>query len=101
MKNKLSLAALAAIAAMQMGCFHVKWNTGKDGGKPAETKWHVNYIYFIEAAKVDLAKECPGGFTMVDQQISIVPGLVGAITGHLYAPTDYTVSCIGAPGSTK
>ena len=103
-----TFSALLALGLTALGCHHVTYTTNKLGGTVrGDPKWHHNFVYFIESAPVNLALECPYGFTEVTHQVGfgnslarwLVPPGVGWFTrgNVLWQPSEYTVACLDAP----
>jgi hypothetical protein len=96
---KSSLTALLLIAAVSLsGCYHTKVTTGlTPSGQKIEIPFALSFVYgLVPPAEVKTAADCPNGVAIVESQISILNGLVAALTFSLVTPMNITVTCAAA-----
>lgn len=94
------LLAGAALLGMT-GCYTTRIHSGVPGTMPspmATERWHHTVVLGLAeiSEPIDLDGVCPpGAWATINEEVTFVNGLVAAITGQIYTPRTYTVTCSG------
>lgn len=87
--------ALVLGAMLLTGCYQV---TVISGTSPAPTvvdkPWQNSFVYgLVPPPELNVKEQCPNGVQKVETEVSVVNGLVGALTWSLYTPIHARVTC--------
>jgi hypothetical protein len=93
--KKLALTFIIAPALLLAGCYHAVINTGlAPGSKVINKHMRPSFIYgLIRPPAMNAEGRCPGGVARVETQHTFVEGLLAAVTGGIFTPMTYTITC--------
>ena len=91
--------ALAAVAILVGGCYHVAVVTGAPAGtQEVDKPWQNTFVYgIVPPAEMNVKDQCQRGVAKVSTERSFLNGLVGAITSSIYTPMHVNVVCASGP----
>ena len=97
----LPLVMVLALASLS-GCYHTKVTTGlTPSAQVYEIPFAHSFVYgLVPPEEVKGAERCPSGVAIVESEISIVNGLVAALTFSLYSPMHIKVTCAASSAMT-
>jgi hypothetical protein len=91
--------ALAAVAILVGGCYHVTVVTGAPAGtQEIDKPWQNSFVIgLVPPAELNVKDQCKSGVAKVSTERSFLNGLVGAITENIYTPMHVNVVCATGP----
>ena len=86
-----------ALVVVLAGCYEHTYvvGAGAPRGRVVYDEWHDHWLGgLIDPGKeLELRRLCPSGNATIHEEVTFLNGLVGALTGEIYAPTTVTVRC--------
>lgn len=94
-----NMIKLAIVCLLGAGCYTTRIVSGvpaQNVAPMAQGAWHHSVVMGIAeiSPPVDLVGLCPqGSWAVINEEMSFLNGLVGGLTGGVYTPRTYTVTC--------
>ena len=104
MRKAALLLLSAAMALATTGCFKHSYTVGagaNNEGEPTYDHWHSHWLLAIIGEEtIDATKVCPSGNAYVEDRVTFVNGIIGALIGLIYYPSTVRIYC-GEGGAPK
>ncbi len=104
-RTHLVLVAVLLGTLVLPGCYS---HTYRTGARPAQAEadheaWQHHLIFGLVtlSGDVQLNEICPDGAAVIHNRMTLVNGLVMAVTGSIYTPTTVKIWCASAPPQTS
>jgi hypothetical protein len=90
---------LAALALAATGCYQHTYTigAGAPGGALVHDEWRHHWLGGLvdPNSELELRQVCPSGDATIDNEVTVLKGLVRALTGAIYSPTTVRIRCSG------
>jgi hypothetical protein len=89
------MLALATAAVMGTGCYHATIVTGlPEAQESIHHEWALAWIRgIVPPPTVETAAKCKNGVAKIESQVSLLNGLVTAVTYNIFSPMDLKATC--------